>query len=227
VKGEIKHCDVVATKQANENEASLVIVELKLTFSLELLLQGINRQSLSDNVYLAICAPSTPAKKKNWRSKQPDYIKLCRKLGLGLMLVVLDEQSAKSVDSQSSVKEQVKILLDPGAYKPRKSSSRQSVLLKEFNAREGDPNLGGINKTKIITAYRQNALKCAEQLHIHSTLSLKQLRETTNIENAASIMQKNHYGWFDRVEKGIYKLNTSAEKPLLRYLESNSRKSDK
>jgi hypothetical protein len=227
VKGEVKHCDLVATKQIGGDERSILIVELKLNFSLELVMQGINRQSLSDNVYLAILSPNTPGKRKYWRSKQSNYIKLCRKLGLGLMLVDVVEPTAIDADLSRSDREPVKLLLDPAPYAPRKSSRRQSVLLKEFNAREGDPNLGGINKTKIITAYRQNALKCAEQLHIHSTLSLKQLREKTNIENAASIMQKNHYGWFDRVEKGIYKLNTSADKPLLRYLESNLCVSDK
>lgn len=226
MKGEVKHCDLVATKQGS-NDESLLIIELKLNFSLELIMQGVNRQSLSDNVYLAVLAPQTPAKKKYWRTKQSDYIKLCRKLGLGLMLVVADEPTAIDIDANSREKEEVKVLLDPAPYKPRKSSKKQGVLLKEFNAREGDPNLGGINKTKVITAYRQNALKCAEQLHIHSVLSVKQLRENTRIENAASIMQKNYYGWFDRIERGVYKLNNSAQAPLLNYFEMKLRVSDK
>ena len=50
VKSEVEGCDVVAVK---ENEP-VVIVELKLTFSIDLVLQGIQRQSITDDVYLAV-----------------------------------------------------------------------------------------------------------------------------------------------------------------------------
>ena len=61
VKAEINGCDVVAIK----DDAPTVIVELKTTFSLELVLQGIDRQKLSDDVYLAVPKPDTPIKRKN------------------------------------------------------------------------------------------------------------------------------------------------------------------
>ncbi|MBT5435919.1 MAG: hypothetical protein HOK83_19930, partial [Rhodospirillaceae bacterium] len=50
VKGEIGRCDVVAVK----DDAEPVIVELKLAFSLPLIFQGLQRQSLSELVYLAV-----------------------------------------------------------------------------------------------------------------------------------------------------------------------------
>src|SRR2546428_1342893 len=53
VKAEVRGCDVVATR----GDESPVIVELKLSFSLTLLLQGIDRLALTDRVYLAVSRP--------------------------------------------------------------------------------------------------------------------------------------------------------------------------
>ena len=53
VKAEIRDCDVVAVR----GEEAPVIVELKTAFSLPLLLQGVDRQSMSDAVYLAFGPP--------------------------------------------------------------------------------------------------------------------------------------------------------------------------
>lgn len=216
VKAEVKDCDVVATKQASgENSESLLIVELKLKFSLELLLQGVNRQALCDDVYLAIGAAQTAKTKKNWRAKEPAYLKLCKKLGLGLMLVQPKEQLLKSDAGELSQKDQVRILLDPAPYQPRKNSRRRTALLKEFNTRAGDPNLAGVNKTQIITAYRQNTLQCAEQLHLQGPCSIKQLRQLTQVNSLAGIMQKNYYGWFERVARGVYELTDEGQQAVL------------
>jgi len=54
--------------------------------------------------------------------------KLCRRLGLGLMIVVQGR---------------VDILLDPAPYKPRKDKRRLGRLLGEHVRRVGDPNRGG------------------------------------------------------------------------------------
>ena len=49
VKGEIDGCDLVAVR----GEEDPVVVELKRSFSLELVFQAIDRLKLSDKVYLA------------------------------------------------------------------------------------------------------------------------------------------------------------------------------
>ncbi|MGB1237300.1 MAG: DUF2161 domain-containing phosphodiesterase [Pseudomonadales bacterium] len=199
VKAEVNNCDVVAFKRdEGADKHTAIVVELKLSFSLELLVQGTQRQALTDNVYLAIAAPNTATKRRNWRTKEAGFLKLCRQLGLGLLLVKVG--SAASDES-------VCVLLDPAPYAPRKIQRKQASLLREFNARKGDPNIGGVNKTRIVTAYRQLAIECAQQLAQSGELSPVQLKELTQISNAASILQNNYYGWFERIRRGVYRLS--------------------
>ncbi|MDP6564932.1 MAG: DUF2161 family putative PD-(D/E)XK-type phosphodiesterase [Alphaproteobacteria bacterium] len=200
VKAEVNSCDVVACKDA----APVVIVELKLAFSLDLVLQGITRQSLTDDVYLAVQAPDTATKRRNWRGRQRGYIKLCRMLGLGLMLV--DPNPAHGRNATT--------LLDPAPYAPRKNKRRQTRLLTEFLAREGDPNTGGASRKKIITAYRQDALRVAVVLSRRKTMKVAEIRAAAGVHNAASILQKNHYDWFERTERGIYCLSPAGREGL-------------
>lgn len=206
VKAEINGCDVVA----NKDDAPTVIIELKVNFSLELVLQGIERQKLSDDVYLAVPKPDTPTKRKNWRKRQRALIHLCRRLGVGLLLIDIEATSSRSVN----------VLLDPAPYQPRKNTGKQTRLQKEFIERVGDPNTGGITKTKIITAYRQDAIRCAEILSGGNALKVAEIKTATEVGRVASILQNNHYGWFERVSRGVYKLTEHGEVALRHYKES-------
>lgn len=192
VKAEVIGCDVVAQK----NDAPTVIIELKTSFSLDLVLQGIERQKLSDDVYLAIPKANTPIKRKNWRKRRRVLINLCRRLGVGLLLIDLEADMNRAVD----------VLLDPAPYQPRKNAKKRTKLQKEFIARTGDPNVGGTTKTKIMTAYRQDAIRLAKALEGGKALKISELKEMTNVTRAASILQKNYYGWFERVSRGVYRL---------------------
>ena len=192
VKAEVRGCDVVAVRDG----APMLVVELKLAFSLDLVLQGIARQQLSDDVYIAVPAPDTPGKRRNWRSRQRGLKGLCRRLGLGLMLV--DPSRAEGRD--------VTVLLDPAPYQPRKAKHRQARLVQEFRARAGDPNIAGSTRRTIMTAYRQDAILCARALEAGGEMSPRAIREETGVTRAGAILQANHYGWFDRVERGIYRL---------------------
>ena len=193
VKAEINDCDLVAVK----GDGGQIIVELKLKFSLELILQGVERLALTDDVYIAVLAPDTVAKRNNWRAKRKGYLKLCRRLGLGLMAVDLSKQQRQQVD----------VLLDPSPYTPRKSRLKQSRLVKEFTSRVGDPNVGGVNRTKIMTAYRQDAFRCSHELANNQAMPVKELKLKTGVSKTATILQKNHYGWFERVARGVYTLS--------------------
>ena len=59
----------------------LVVTELKLTFTLELVLQGIDRVTCCDEVWLAVRASS----KGRGRESDGRVGKLCRMLGFGLL----------------------------------------------------------------------------------------------------------------------------------------------
>ena len=173
-------------------------------FSIELLHQAIERKHLFDDVYLAIAAPDTTAKRRNWRNRQRGNLKLCRLLGLGLMLV----------DPARKTDQACKVLLDPAPYTPRKNKRQQTRLMAEFTARTGDPNTGGVTRTKIITAYRQDALQCASELAESDELKVSVVRERTGVERAGLILRDNHYGWFDRVKIGHYDLSPKGRREL-------------
>lgn len=203
VKAEVNGCDVVACK----DDAPTVIIELKTTFSIELILQGIERQKLSDDVYLAIPKPDTPTKRKNWRKRQRSLVNLCRRLGVGLLLVDIAVEAGQAVD----------VLLDPAPYQLRKNTGKQTRLQKEFIARVGDPNTGGVTKTKIVTAYRQDAIRCAQVLAGGKAIKVSEIKEKAGVTRAASILQNNHYGWFERVSRGVYQLTAHGDAALTHY----------
>ncbi|MCP4072293.1 MAG: hypothetical protein GY742_11220 [Hyphomicrobiales bacterium] len=186
VKGEIGSADVVGVR----GEEEPVIVELKTGFSLSLFHQGIERQSLSDNVYIAV--PRIKGK-AFFRSIQTNKA-LCRRLGLGLISVRLKDGHAE-------------IHIDPAPYKPRKSKPKQVRLLREFARLVGDPNKGGATRQGLITAYRQDALRCIKTLNQSGPLKAAEVARITQVVNARRIMADNHYGWFERVGTGIYALS--------------------
>lgn len=192
VKAEIRGCDVVA--RLPDPEAPPLIVELKTAFTLDLVLQGISRQRIADDVYIAVPAPDTPAKRRNWRSRRRTLLRLCRRLELGLMLVTPDAAHPDRA---------VEIVVDPGPYKPRRDRRAHHRLATEFARRAGDPNIGGVTRRTIVTAYRQDAVRCAAALAA-GPRPVAEIRSEAQVDRAAGILQKNHYGWFERVSRGVY-----------------------
>ena len=193
VKGEIGAVDVVAIRDGEDP----VLIELKLSFSLSLVFQGIKRQSISDLVYLAI---PKPVKFK----AQKDVMALCRRLGLGLLTVRFRDGH-------------VEALLDPTPYTPRKSAKRKTRLLREFSRRVGDPNAGGATRVGIVTSYRQDALKCAEFLSQNGPNRGAVVAKAANVPTATRIMAADHYGWFERVKRGVYGLTPKGLEGLKSY----------
>ncbi len=187
VKAEITDCDLVAMR----GQDAPVVVELKLNLSLALLMQGIDRQAITDAVYIAVPARKGP----RWRVQLRDAVKLCRRLGLGLISVRM-----------GAVRSKVEVHTDPGPYRPRKHKARKTALLREFSRRVGDPNKGGQSGRPIVTAYRQDALRIAHALHQEGPNRPALLARNLDVPKAASILQKDYYGWFERVERGVYTL---------------------
>lgn len=183
VKGEIGPADVVALR---EDDAP-VIVELKTGFSLSLIHQAIARQSVTDAVYIAV----PRGKGRPFLGALRSNLALCRRLGLGLMTVRLADGL-------------VEAHLDPAPYQPRKSARRKSHLLREFAKRSGDPVAGGSTRRELMTAYRQDALRCLTHLVAHGPERARDVAKATGVTTARRIMSDNHYGWFDRIERGVY-----------------------
>jgi hypothetical protein len=178
VKSEINGCDVVGLRG---NEPPL-IVELKIGLTLQLFYQAIDRLALTDVVYIAIARPK--------RAVPSDAVRLCKRLGLGLIVV------AKSGS--------VEVVADPVPYAPRQHAKRKTALLKEFRSRQGDPNTGGSTRTKLMTAYKQDALRCLVHLNVHGPTKVSVLRRETKVERAATILRSDYYGWFVKQERGVY-----------------------
>jgi hypothetical protein len=192
VKGEIGGCDIVAVKDGLP--PLLVVTELKLTFTLDLVLQGVDRAACSDEVWLAVRASS------EGRGRESDgrVKKLCRMLGFGLLLV----SSTGRVDP----------LVEPAPWKPRANAKRRAGLIREHGRRIGDPTLGGSStRAPRMTAYRQQALVCAEALAA-GPATPKDLR--ARVPDAAAILQSNYYGWFERVRRGVYRLTDAGRAAL-------------
>jgi hypothetical protein len=184
VKGEIGAVDVVAVRGDEEP----LIVELKTGFSLSLFHQAIARQVITDAVYIAV-----PRAGKMFAKALADNKSLCRRLGLGLITVRLEDGF-------------VEIHADPEPYRPRQSKVRKARLLREFARRVGDPNNGGATRRGLVTAYRQDALKCLCVLSNQGPLKASQIAKLSGVARARPIMADDHYGWFERVATGIYGL---------------------
>lgn len=60
----------------------------------------------------------------------------------------------------------------------------------------------------------------------YGQLSPRKLRELGTGEKTQSILSKNFYGWFEKVEKGIYKLSDRGHEVFGRYPELSSYYSD-
>lgn len=189
VKGELRSCDVVARR----GDDPVLIVELKTAFGLPLVLQGVARLSMTDTVYIAFAEEGAGA----WRRRRREAMALCRRLGLGVLVVSFRPGRPALVEPA----------LDPGPYAPRKNTRRATLLLREFERRRGDPTPGGGSRRPIMTAYRQDALRCAAFIAEHGPTRPKTLRDAGAAPAPGRLLQRDVYGWFLRLERGVYDLS--------------------
>ena len=163
---------------------------------LELILQGVDRTAVSDEVWLA--APMSA--RDEGRESDRRFRNLCRRLGFGLLGVLPNGD--------------VQILLSPTALAPRRDARRRSRLIEEHRRRQGDPAVGGGSRQPIMTAYRQEALSCAEAL-AHGPKRPRDLKAQRS--NAPRMLLSNVYGWFVRVDRGVYDLTDAGREALKRW----------
>ncbi|WP_410512118.1 DUF2161 family putative PD-(D/E)XK-type phosphodiesterase [Paenibacillus sp. BR2-3] len=218
IKGEVRTCDMVGIRIDEEQP---LIVEMKKSFNLSLLLQGVERLKLSENVYLAVerCRDKKGAVNQRWG----ELGELCRRLGLGLITVVFYKTKPP----------QVEVLVEPGEAPPvrRTGGRRKERLLYEFHERSGDYNTGGSTRVKLVTAYREKALRVAAAVRDieaetansavnqakQAGITPAELRKRSGVPGAAAILQNNYYGWFIRIVRGRYSLTPAGAAALLDY----------
>jgi hypothetical protein len=176
VKGEIGGCDLVGLSDGDPTV--VVICELKLTFNLD-------RATVCDEVWIA----ARISAKGRGREADKRYRDLCRRLGLGMLGV--------------SDRGEVSVIVSSVSPMPRTNPKRRTRLVKEHRKREGDPARGGSTRVPIMTAYRQQAIACAVAL-AGGPLRPRDLKQA--VPTAGQILLNNYYGWFERIEKGVYGL---------------------
>ena len=141
VKGEVCGCDLVALR--GDEPPMVVIGELKLSFSLDLVLQAVDRAGACDDVWLAVGAAG------RGRLRDPRVRKLCRLLGFGLL----------GVSSNGAVE----VLVEPRPWRPRHDKRRRARLIDEHRKRIGTLSRW-IDETAENESHRQQALACAAAL---------------------------------------------------------------
>ncbi|QTQ85215.1 DUF2161 domain-containing phosphodiesterase [Agrobacterium tumefaciens] len=194
VKGEVGSCDLVGL---SDNDPPVVVIcELKLSFNLELILQAVDRAAMADEVWIA----ARVSAKGKGREADKRYRDLCRRLGIGMLGI-------------SDVGD-VSVIVSSISPMPRTNPKRRSRLIREHKRRRGDPAVGGSTRAPIMTAYRQQALGCALAL-ASGPLRVRQVR--SGIPDAGKILLANVYGWFERLDRGVYGLTDTGREALRRW----------
>ncbi len=202
VRGEVGHCDVAAVKGQE-----LLIVEMKKSLNLDVVLQATLRQRFADMVYVAVPKPVKILFSKRWR----DLGYLLKRLQLGLMLI--------SVNGDLSFAE---VAFEPIPFNMARvkgqGKRKRQELIKEFESRHGNYNSGGSTGKKLMTAYREMAVHTACCLIKYGPLSPKALRQIgTDAKKTTTILGKNHYGWFEKISRGLYSISEKGKMEVKEY----------
>lgn len=216
VQAEVKNIDVVGLYPFQGEDHLLVAVEMKLGSGLDIILQGHSRMKCADAVYIAI--PS------NTRYKRIQL--LCRSIGIGILLVDYAALCRQLPADSKWVKEIVPPKLagaevcdvcwentkseketDFADFPKVRKNKQKDKILKEFLGRSMDANTGGSTKIPIVTAYREAAIALLEIMYEFEdyTASTKQIAEK-GFKDAYRYFRGNPYRWFERLDRGVYRL---------------------
>ena len=153
----------------------------------------------------------TTGSRKRWRGVQ----RVIRRLELGLLVVSFGPLGAT-----------VKKLFDPLPMQKRKPKRRRRAVIREIAERSADYNTGGSSRTKLITAYRENAILIATCLEELGQCSPRKLRHLGTGDRTPGILSNNHYGWFQRIDRGIYSITERGKQEIREYSHLHSRSLD-
>jgi len=199
VRAEVRDCDVCALK-----DGELILIELKRALNVSLLVQAVERQRATDSVYIAIPRPKGGAWTRQWRGVR----RLLRRLELGLIFI-----------SPRARIRPVEILLHPEPFAKRKRAQLRRAVIQEMNGRSSDHNVGGSNRRKLVTAYRENALRIAHHLAANGPMTTRALRKLGTGPKTTPILYDDVYHWFQRVSLGTYSLTEKGHAALSDFAE--------
>jgi len=195
VYGEVKDIDVVMKK-----DDLVHAIELKPAFNLKLILQAVERQRYMDSVYVAI-------KKPQYNKRYKEMIHLLKRLEIGLITVDFLKTKTK-----------VTVEHHPIPLQKRTNNKKKRMVIKEVDSRLAiEDNLGGSTKVKRMTAYREQALMIAYVMHIRDLSKPKDIKALIGLDKTGQILYQNYYKWFERVDKGRYKLTALGLEALTTY----------
>ncbi len=191
VNGEVLHCDVTAVK-----DNVLVVIEMKTSLNLDVILQAVQRQKVADFAYIAVPQNSKVMRKKRWQN----ICHLLKRLELGLLLVTIRK-------NDSLVEEAIQPLPFDRAKSISSAQRRRKAMIHEIQERHGDYNTGGSTRKKLVTSYRETVIHIAVILKEYGPCAVKKIREAGKLpRKTGQILLNNHYGWFEKERRGVYKL---------------------
>lgn len=174
-------------------------VELKTQLNLEVICQAAERQTRADIVFIAV--PENKGLKRSKRSRE--IMRVLRRLNIGLLSVVFGKKKEDArvrclllPDYPSDFKRYIKPL-----------AKKKKALIEEFKARQLNVNIAGSSQTKLMTLYRERAYQIALQFLKQGTMAPKAVSvEGLTRVQINRVLSINHYGWFQRIERGKYGL---------------------
>lgn len=201
VKAEVNDCDCVCVK-----DDLIIICEFKLHFNMSLIFQAMDRQKITDYVYVCIPRYKGRAGYRNFLKAK----KLVEKLSLGLIIVSVDTKIPECVEVVTPMPYVDEVKKQKINYKKKEN------LLKEYNGRTFDLNTGGQSKRKINTAYKEKCIHVLCVLEKEEEVSTKVLIENYGLDKSITrILYNNFLGYFIKTENfSSYKMSKIGKKAL-------------
>lgn len=197
--GEVGDIDLYMVKDGQS-----VAVELKQTLDFRALQQAALRQKVTDTVFIGITRP-----RDLYSRSFRDRIYLLKRLGIGLITVSPVSGTVEIVSEP--------VISDPEEYRSR-NMKKKKALEAEFQRRTIRNNTGGVRGVKLMTGYREDALRVLDALkELGGEDICLHIRKQCGIKKTSNILRDNHYGWFDRGTEGRYRISAAGETALTEY----------
>lgn len=185
----------------------IIAIELKLKLNLEVINQAVERQSISDLVYIAVCHDFKAVETKRFKRT----LLTLKRLNLGLLTVNFRAETPIVYE-----------ILKPESFDFEKSKrmklSRRYKVIEEFNKRKSNFNKAGSTRQKIMTGYKEMCLLCAYHIAQNGPCRAKDFEAIEiSSKKVSAMFASNHLKWFEKVSRGLYGLSDVGKLALTEY----------